>query len=368
MKVEKMTTPLLQIRNLTVEYPTSANPVRAVNEINHTLESGKILGLVGESGCGKSTVLMAILGLLKKPGTIKNGEILFNGQDLSALSAKAMQKIRGKEIAMIFQDPQTTLNPVFPVGEQIRESLRLHNIVSKKSFGWPFNSETTRAERERVIEVMQEVGIPSPDSRYAAYPHQYSGGMQQRALIALALSCRPALLLADEPTTALDVTIQAQILDLMRSIHEEHGTSIILVTHDLGVAAEFCDSIAVMYAGRIVELGSVDEVTLDPQHPYTKGLLSCRPVIQLPKAPITPIQGEVPDLANLPAGCAFAPRCDIAEPVCAEGPVPRIFLSPGRFSRCLAQVNYERDPDWTWADRIEFGAHEYAERKHDAAE
>lgn len=346
--------PLLQIKTLTAEYQTANGSVNAVNEINLTIESGGILGIVGESGSGKSTVLLSILGLLKKPGIVRNGEILFKGRDLRILSPKDHQAVRGKEIAMIFQDPQSTLNPVFSVGDQIKESLRLHNIMGKPLLPWPFDYKTSEAERERVIEVMNEVGIPSSEKRYSLFPHQFSGGMQQRALIALALSCRPTLLLADEPTTALDVTIQAQILDLMKKINKDHGTSIIIVTHDLGVAAEFCDSIAVMYAGRIVEFGSVDDVTLDPQHPYTKGLLACRPVIRPDRTPITPIEGDVPNLWELPSGCSFAPRCPIYQQPCSDGPIPRVQMKSDRMCRCIAHVNYSRDLDWTWADRIEF--------------
>jgi len=204
-----------------------------------------------------------------------------------------------------------------------------------------------------VLQIMDEVGIPSPGSRYADYPHQFSGGMQQRALIAIALACNPALLLADEPTTALDVTIQAQILDLMRRINHEHKSAIILVTHDLGVAAEFCDSIAVMYAGFIVERGSVTKVVENPQHPYTQGLLACRPQITHPRQPVAPIPGNVPDLAEPLPGCPFAPRCPLAREVCSEGPVPLIETDAGHLSRCLVHTDFQRDPDWTWTDRIE---------------
>lgn len=348
-------TPLLQIHNLTTIYPSSRGPVRAVNSVSLTLEEGRVLGLVGESGCGKSTVLLSILGLIRPPGRVAEGEILFRGVDLRQMSQGEIRAIRGKEISMIFQDPLSTLNPVFKVGEQIREALRLHGMMNSGRLPWPFDRQTGRRERERVLQVMAEVGIPSPDDRYAAYPHQFSGGMQQRALIAIALSCNPALLLADEPTTALDVTIQAQILDLMRRINREHGTAIILVTHDLGVAAEFCDSIAVMYAGRIVEKGSVDQVVENPQHPYTRGLLASRPRITIPKEPIAPIPGSVPDLADLPAGCPFSPRCPLALGVCREGPVPLFEVTPGHTSRCLAHNDFRRDYDWAWTDRIEPG-------------
>ncbi len=363
-----MKTPLLQVRNMTTVYPTGRGHVRAVNGVNLVLEEGKVLGLVGESGSGKSTVLLSILGLVRHPGQVAEGEILFKGRDLRGASGAELRAIRGKEIAMIFQDPQTTLNPVFPVGEQIRETLRLHNILGDSRVPWPFNRDTALRERERVLQVMSEVGISSPDSRYAAYPHQFSGGMQQRALIAIALSCNPALLLADEPTTALDVTIQAQILDLMRRINREHGTAVILVTHDLGVAAEFCDSIAVMYAGRIVERGSVEQVVENPQHPYTRGLLACRPKITIPKQAVAPIPGNVPDLASLPDGCPFAPRCPLAREVCTEGPVPQIEVEQGHLSRCLAHYGFQREVDWSWADRIELDLHATGTRVDHAAD
>lgn len=352
-----MKTPLLQIRNMTTVYPTGHGTVRAVNSVNLTLEEGKVLGLVGESGCGKSTVLLSILGLIRSPGKVVEGEILYKGRDLREMEGSELRTIRGKDIAMIFQDPQSTLNPVFSVGEQIRETLRLHHMLGKSPFPWPFDRDTTRKERERVIKVMTEVGIPSPDNRYAAYPHQFSGGMQQRALIAIALSCSPALLLADEPTTALDVTIQAQIIDLMRRINQEHGTSVILVTHDLGVAAEFCDAIAVMYAGRIVERGSVEQIVENPQHPYTRGLLACRPKITIPKEPVAPIPGNVPDLADLPDGCSFASRCPVVRDICNQGPIPQIEVEPGHLSRCLVHYDFQREVDWTWAERIEMNSH-----------
>jgi ABC-type dipeptide/oligopeptide/nickel transport system ATPase component len=283
--------PLLKLSNLTTVYPTKRGLVRAVDSINLSVKQGQILGLVGESGCGKSTVLLSILRLIRRPGYIAQGEILFRGQNLRRLSPKIMRTIRGKEISMIFQDPLSTLNPAFPVGEQIRESLRLHQIMNGSRALWPLDMGQRAREKQRVLQVMAEVGIPSPMDRYAAYPHQFSGGMQQRALIAIALACGPALILADEPTTALDVTIQAQILDLMRRINQDRGTAIILVTHDLGVAAEFCDTIAVMYAGRIVEQGPVDEVVMHPQHPYTQGLLACRPRVSERDLRVQPIPG-----------------------------------------------------------------------------
>ncbi len=341
-------TPLLELRKLTTIYPTKRGLVRAVDSVTFSMARGQILGLVGESGCGKSTVLLSILRLIRRPGHIAQGEIRFRGRDLRDLSSNTMRTIRGKEISMIFQDPLSTLNPAFPVGEQIHESLRLHRVMD----GGRLNVAPRAREKERVIQVMTEVGIPSPVDRYTAYPHQFSGGMQQRALIAIALVCEPALLLADEPTTALDVTIQAQILDLMRRINRDHGTAIILVTHDLGLAAEFCDTIAVMYAGRIVEQGPVDDVVDHPQHPYTQGLLNCRPRISHRELRVQPIPGNVPDLADLPPGCAFAPRCPHHRAVCGGGPIPLIETSPGNVSRCLLHVDYRRQEGWGWGDRV----------------
>ena len=344
--------PLLELCDLTTVYPTKRGNVAAMDQVNLRISSGEILGLVGESGCGKSTVLLSILGLIRKPGYISHGEIRFRGKNLRDLSSGEMRSIRGKEIAMIFQDPLSTLNPAFPVGEQIREALRLHHIISGNSWPWPLDFAKKSLEKARVFEVMEEVGIPSPQDRYRAYPHQFSGGMQQRALIAIALACGPALLLADEPTTALDVTIQAQIMDLMRSINLERSTAIILVTHDLGLAAEFCDQIAVMYAGRIVEQGTVDQVVTYPQHPYTQGLLGCRPRISIQNQRIQPIPGNVPDLAFLPQGCAFAPRCPYMQPTCEQGPIPLIATSPENVSRCLKQTDYQRENDWKWGDVV----------------
>jgi oligopeptide/dipeptide ABC transporter ATP-binding protein len=234
------------------------------------------------------------------------------------------------------------------VGEQIRESLRLHHMIPGTNLPWPFDISRKRQEKERVLQAMQEVGIPSAMDRYSSYPHQFSGGMQQRALIALALVCEPSLLLADEPTSALDVTIQAQILNLMLKINQTHQTAIMLVTHDLGVAAEFCDTITVMYAGRIVEQGPVDDVVTDPQHPYTSGLLSCRPSIAHKGQKIQPIPGNVPDIINLPQGCAFAPRCQLVRPICSQGPIPLFQIAENSFSRCLKKGNFERDSNWSW--------------------
>lgn len=343
---------LLELNNLSTVFPTRRGHVRAVDGVNLSLSQGEILGIVGESGCGKSTVLLSILRLIRPPGKIPSGKISFRGQNLLELPTRQMRSVRGREIAMIFQDPLSTLNPAFPIGEQIREALRLHHIIGETSLPWPFDYGLRKNEKRRVLEAMEEVGIPSPMDRYAAYPHQFSGGMQQRALIAIALVCGPALLLADEPTTALDVTIQAQILDLMLRINQEHGTSIILVTHDLGMAAEFCSRIAVMYAGRIVEQGGVDEVVGNPQHPYTQGLLNCRPRISQREARVQPIPGNVPDLANLPVGCAFASRCQHSQPICEEGVIPMISSTNGHLSRCLIHTDFQREAHWQWSDTV----------------
>jgi len=345
--------PLLEVEKVNTIFPSNGSIVRAVNDVSFTLNEGGILGIVGESGCGKSTLLLSLLRLIRYPGRVESGAIRFRGKDLLQMKDNEMRAIRGKEISMIFQDPLSTLNPAFTVGEQIRESLRLHRIVGKSNPPWPFDHLQREKEKQRVLQIMEEVGIPSPMDRYAAYPHQFSGGMQQRTLIAIALACSPALLLADEPTTALDVTIQAQILNLMKQINQERGTAIILVTHDLGLAAEFCDRIAVMYAGRVVEQGTVDEIVETPQHPYTQGLLNCRPRIGERDQVVRPIDGNVPSLANLPNSCAFASRCSFAKDACHEGPIPFFETGPGHFNRCLLASAYKRLPDWDWDSVIE---------------
>jgi oligopeptide/dipeptide ABC transporter ATP-binding protein len=336
-----VTQPLLELRNLSTEFPTRRGTVRAVEDVSLRLEPGEILGIVGESGCGKSTVLLSVLRLIARPGRIVGGEILFRGQNLLNLPSASMRDIRGKEISMIFQDPLSTLNPVFPVGEQIREAMRLHGIIRKERWSVPRLGERVRRakERARVLDVMQEVGISAVETRYGSFPHQFSGGMQQRALIAIGLVCQPALILADEPTTALDVTIQAQIMTLMRQINREHGTSIILVTHNLGLAAEFCHSLAVMYAGRVVERGSVDEVIENPKHPYTQGLLNCLPRITTRQQKLEPISGNVPDLADLPPGCAFAPRCSFVQDGCWDADVTLRQVGADHYARCILYDN-----------------------------
>jgi oligopeptide/dipeptide ABC transporter ATP-binding protein len=328
---------LLVVKNLTTVFPLRRGIVRAVDHIDFELREGEIMGLVGESGSGKSVSMLSILRLVAYPGKIIDGQIFFNGQDLLKKPLAEMRDIRGKEIAMIFQDPMTTLNPVFKVGEQVRESLRIHRIIKKqrRKFTWWGNQTHKRSEQRRVLELLEEVGLPSPKENYRQYPHELSGGMQQRALIAIALSCGPKLLLADEPTTALDVTIQAQILELLGRVTREHRTSMILVTHDLGVAAEFCHKIAVMYAGKIVEQGPTDKVLHDPKHPYTRGLLRSIPLITKEKVKIKSIPGNVPDLIDLPYNCAFYPRCEEVSPRCETEEIMLKEVAPDHWIRCV---------------------------------
>lgn len=345
---------LLELRGLTTVFPTRRGVVMAVAGVGLTLDRGEILGIVGESGCGKSVTMLSILRLISSPGRIVSGEILFQGRDLLRLPGHAMRRIRGKDIAMVFQDPQTTMNPAFTVGEQIRESLRIHHVMDGGGGGWLPSRAQARAEKDRVCQLLAEVGISSPNDRFDEYPHQFSGGMQQRALIAIALACEPQLLLADEPTTSLDVTIQAQIMDLMRRINQERGAAIVLVTHNLDLASEFCQRIAVMYAGCIVEIGTVDEIIESPRHPYTRGLLSCIPRISSRRTRIEPIPGNVPDLAALDPGCAFAPRCPHTQPSCEAGPVPLFEVGPGHLARCFSHAD-ARQESWAWSDVLPGG-------------
>lgn len=325
---------MLNIKNLSIGYETERGVAKAVNNIDLTVEKGKILGLVGESGCGKSTVLYSLMGLISSPGKILDGSVSFEGKELTKFSKEDWRNVRGKEIAMIFQDPMTTLNPAYKIGDQIKESFLIHQDKKPLSYKRFFKrSDENKEARERVLELMDEVGIPAPDSRFSEYPHQFSGGMQQRAIIAIALSCNPKLLLADEPTTALDVTVQAQILELMKTINKTHGTSIIVVTHDLAVASEFCDEIAVMYAGQIVERGHVDDIVENPKHPYTQGLINSIPKIEN-REKIKPIPGNVVDILELGEGCAFASRCAFAKEECNQNQ-QMLSLENGRQVRCI---------------------------------
>jgi oligopeptide/dipeptide ABC transporter ATP-binding protein len=294
-----MTEPLLEVRDLRVGFQTEEGLLTAVDDVAFTLESGKMMGLVGESGCGKSVTARTLMRLLEQPsGRVLKGEVLLEGRDVLTLPLEAMRRIRGKEIAMIFQEPMTALNPVHRVGRQIVENILLHQEIG------------ANAALKRAVELMEWVGIPAPNERINDYPHQLSGGMRQRVMIAMALSCNPKILIADEPTTALDVTVQAQILDLIKRLQKDTGMAVILITHDLGVVAETCDDVAVMYAGRIVERGPVETVFRSPQHPYTKGLMGCLPRLDHPPKTMLPIiPGMVPGLRDLPEGCRFAARC-----------------------------------------------------------
>ena len=288
---------ILEIKGLKTHFFTESGIVRAVDGIDLKVKRGEVLGLVGESGCGKSVTSLSIMRLIGQPGRIVQGEIIFDKADLINYSETQMTDIRGNRISMIFQQPQSSLNPVFRVGDQVTEALHIHQNLSKEDGA------------QRAVELLQMVGIPEPESRVNAYPHELSGGMAQRVMIAMALACEPELLIADEPTTALDVTIQAQILDLMRNLRSKIDTAIILITHDLGVVAEMCDRVNVMYAGRIVEEAPIVELFQNPKHPYTAALIGSTPVLGQADKELTTIPGTVPNLINLPAGCKFAPRC-----------------------------------------------------------
>ena len=288
---------ILEVKGLKTQFFTEAGAVKAVDDINIEVKRGEVLGLVGESGCGKSVTSLSIMRLISQPGRIVAGEIIFDNENLLDLSEKRMMDIRGNRISMIFQQPQSSLNPVFRIGNQLSEVIVLHQDVNKQEAD------------QRVIELLRMVGIPEPEERANSFPHELSGGMAQRVMIAMALACVPELLIADEPTTALDVTIQAQILDLMRNLRSQMETSIILITHDLGVVAEMCDRVNVMYAGRIVEKAAIVELFNNPKHPYTAALIGSTPVLGETDKELTTIPGSVPNLINLPAGCKFAPRC-----------------------------------------------------------
>ena len=319
--------PLLEVQNLRTQFPTRAGLVRSVDGVSFVIGEGELLGLVGESGCGKSITALSIMRLISPPGKIVGGTIKFNGEDLTTASDDRMREIRGDDIAMIFQDPMTSLNPVYTVGEQIAEALRLHRKLDRKA-AWT-----------GAIEAMKEVSIPSPERRASDYPHQLSGGMRQRVMIAMALACSPALLIADEPTTALDVTIQAQILELLNELRRTRKLAILLITHDLGVVAEVADRVCVMYTGKIVEESGVDEIFANPKHPYTQGLLRSVPKLHeigTAKAErLQTIEGTVPSPTNLPFGCHFAPRCEHKMEICTEGEIPLTDLANGVKVRCV---------------------------------
>jgi len=321
--------PLIEVKNLKTYFYTEDGVVRAVDGVDFAIEQEKTLGVVGESGCGKSVTALSVMGLIQiPPGKIEEGEILYHRDgkvtDLTKLNPKGKQyrSIRGNEIAMIFQEPMTSLNPVYTIGNQIMEAIILHQHLRKK------------AARKKAIEMLYAVGIPVPEQRIDEYPHQLSGGMRQRAMIAMALSCNPSLLIADEPTTALDVTIQAQVLDLMNVLRKDFNASIQFITHDLGVIAGMADDVVIMYLGRIVEAAEVHTIYHDPKHPYTQGLMNSIPSLATAKVRLVPIEGVVPDPFEVPPGCGFEPRCPQALEICKTKIPPLKELSPGHFTAC----------------------------------
>ncbi len=324
---------LLRVENLRTWFDTDGGRIRAVDGVDFSIEAGRTLGVVGESGSGKSVTALSIMGLVDAPGRIApDSRILFEGRDLTTLGERALEQVRGNDISMIFQEPMTSLNPVYSVGEQIAEAVRTHERVGAK------------AADARALEMLELVGIPEAARRIKDYPHQLSGGMRQRVMIGIALACNPKLLVADEPTTALDVTIQAQILELMIELRERLGMAILLITHDLGVVAELCDDVVVMYAGRVVERGPVEEVFSSPQHPYTEALLQSIPMLGMTQAePLRVIRGTVPSPLNWPQGCRFEPRCDYAFDRCVEVDPP-LYPVPPQESACLLCEHGRRVP------------------------
>ena len=327
-----MDTPLLEVRNLKVSFRTEDGDVKAVGGVSFALSEGETLGIVGESGSGKSVTMMSVMRLIIDPNARFEGEVIYKGKDLMTMSQDQMRKVRGSEIAMIFQDPMTSLDPVYRVGWQISEQIREHEQISK------------RAAHSRAVELLGAVGIPHPRERVDDYPHQFSGGMRQRVMIAMALSCSPDLLIADEPTTALDVTIQAQILNLIKKLREDFGSAVILITHDMGVVADIADRVAVMYAGRVVEQGAKRDLFYDAQHPYTWGLLGSIARLDRPRPRrLTAIRGVPPSLINLPEGCSFGPRCPHRWDRCAEVPDLTNKVGGGHLDACHLAPEQKRD-------------------------
>lgn len=319
--------PLLRVRDLRTVFHTESGTVAAVDGASFNLYPGQVLGIVGESGCGKTQLSMSIMRLIPSPpGQIERGEILFNGRDLLQLSEREMREIRGNEIAMIFQEPMTSLNPVFSIGDQLMETIRLHQGLDKA------------AARAKAVEMLQLVGIPRAAQVMSEYPHRFSGGMRQRVMIAMALSCNPRLLIADEPTTALDVTIQAQILELMKELKERINTAIIFITHDLGVIAEMAQRVVVMYAGEVVEQADVVQLFKEPKHPYTRALIASRPTIEDERDELAFIPGQVPNPHHRPSGCPFHPRCAHAQDRCRTAMPPEVRFAGGHSTRCWLHV------------------------------
>ena len=328
-----MSEKLLEIKDEKLSFFTPAGEVKALNGVSFSMNEGEVLGIVGESGSGKSVTAYSIMGLTAYPGKLIGGTIYFNGHQIEKMSEKEMRKIRGNEVSIIFQDPMTSLNPVYTIGNQITEVIRLHTGKSKKE------------AYDRAKELLELVGINEPTKRLKQYPHKLSGGMRQRVMIAIALACEPKLLIADEPTTALDVTIQAQILELMQELRQKLGMSIIMITHDLGVVASMCERIAVMYAGHIVEYGTADEIFYEPKHEYTKGLINSIPKLSAQEIErLVPIEGQPVDLLNPPAGCPFAPRCANCMKICLREMPPKTELSDTHYSHCwlLQKEEFEK--------------------------
>lgn len=328
-----MSEKLLEIKDEKLSFFTPAGEVKALNGVSFSMNEGEVLGIVGESGSGKSVTAYSIMGLTAYPGKLIGGTIYFNGHQIEKMSEKEMRKIRGNEVSIIFQDPMTSLNPVYTIGNQITEVIRLHTGKSKKE------------AYDRAKELLELVGINEPTKRLKQYPHELSGGMRQRVMIAIALACEPKLLIADEPTTALDVTIQAQILELMQELRQKLGMSIIMITHDLGVVASMCERIAVMYAGHIVEYGTADEIFYEPKHEYTKGLINSIPKLSAQDIErLVPIEGQPVDLLNPPAGCPFAPRCANCMKICLREMPPKTELSDTHYSHCwlLQKEEFEK--------------------------
>ena len=318
--------PLLQVKNLHTSFFTDAGEVRAVNGISYNLSAGKVLGIVGESGSGKSVSAYSVLRILTDTGRVTEGEVLFKGENILNYTEAQMQKFRGSRISIIFQDPMTCLNPTFSIGSQLGEAIRIHTNRTKEEV------------RARALEMLQLVGVNEPEKRLKQYPHELSGGMRQRVMIAMALACEPDILIADEPTTALDVTIQAQILELMQDLQKKLGMAIIMITHDLGVIADMCDEIIVMYGGKVCERGTADEIFYNPRHEYTKGLIRSIPRITEKHEKLVPISGSPVDLLNLPKGCAFASRCDHAMKICLDQPPEEVRVNDAHIAACWNNV------------------------------
>ena len=325
---------LVEVKNLEGSFFTYAGEVKAVRGISYNLKPGEVMGIVGESGSGKSVSSYGLMGIIPEPGKVIGGRILFEGRDVTAMSEKELLKIRGKDISMIFQDPMTSLNPLFTIGNQIEESLRKHTSLDKDQ------------RQKRMVELLTLVGINQPEKRLKQYPHEFSGGMRQRVMIAMALACDPKLLIADEPTTALDVTIQAQILELLKELKDKIHMGIVFITHDLGVVSDICDSISVMYAGTIVESGSSDQIFYEPRHPYTWGLLASVPKIDTDEHQrLIPIEGNPVDLINPPKGCPFAPRCKHCMKICIDQAPPQCQVGEGHMAACWLPVKEAREEE-----------------------